>query len=226
MSHHTFLHHYLSNKALNFTLSYTPKDDFPRFLTALQQKEQREWTWLIAAFRNNLVPYLRKNTQLYPKSALLSRDQFIEEVIEETLLKFYQIFEKGSFEVYENLEAALITTAGYKLKEGFARLRKEQKIYFMEGEALGVMRERVLSNEERADLEQAEKVAKIKEQLNRLDSDERQLLTRFFAGEELRDIADDLNISPAACRKRKQRVVERLKSMVLKAFTLVILLLS
>jgi len=83
---------------LNTTLSYIPDEDFSRFLDALERKEQREWNWLIAEFRKKLIPFLRKRTQSYPAKALLSRDQFLEEVIEETLLQFYQIFSKGSFE--------------------------------------------------------------------------------------------------------------------------------
>ena len=206
------------------TLSYIPDDDFPRFLDALERREQREWNWLIAEFRKKIIPFLRKRTQSYPAKALLSRDQFLEEVIEETLLQFYQIFAKGSFESYGNLEATVVTTAGYKLKEGFARLKKEQKMYFMEGDALSVMRERMATAEERAMVAEAEKIEEVKAKLNDLAGQDKDLLMRYFGGEELQDIADDLEISPAACRKRKQRLVEKLKNLVLKAFTLLILL--
>jgi len=68
------------------------------------------------------------------------------------------------------------------------------------------------------------KIEEIKTKLNDLNGKDRDLLMRYFGGEELQDIADDLEISPAACRKRKQRIVEKLKNLVLKAFTLLILL--
>lgn len=209
---------------MNATLAYVPDKDFNRFLNALGQKEAREWNWLIARFRKSLVPFLRKRTQLYPSTALLNRNQFIEEVIEETLLKFYQLFEIGSFENYGNLEATVITTANFKIKEGFARLRKEQRMYFMEGEALSVMREKIHSADEKAQAAEAEKISEIKEKLKELNEKDKDLLLRYFSGEELQDIADDLEISPAACRKRKQRIVERLKSLIFKAFTLLAIL--
>jgi len=209
---------------LKTTLSYIPDENFNRFLDALERREQREWNWLIAEFRKKLIPFLRKRTQSYPAKALLSRDQFLEEVIEETLLQFYQIFGKGSFASYGNLEAAVVTTAGYKLKEGFARLKKEQKMYFMEGDALSVMRERMATAEERAMAAEAEKIEEVKAKLNELEEKDKDLLMRYFGGEELQDIADDLEISPAACRKRKQRIVDKLKNLVLKAFTLLMLL--
>lgn len=207
---------------MDASLNYIPDKNFDRFLNALKHKEVREWNWLIAKFRQSLLPFLRKRTHSYPTSALLSREQFIEEVIEETLLKFYQLFEKGSFENYGNLEAAVITTAGFKLKEGFARLRKEQRVYFMEADALSVMREKMHSAKEAAQVEEADKILEIKEKLKELNKKDKDLLLRYFGGEELQDIADDLKISPAACRKRKQRIVEKLKFLVLKAFTLLI----
>lgn len=209
---------------MSTTLSYIPDENFSQFLDALERREQREWNWLIAEFRKKLIPFLRKRTQSYPSNALLNRDQFLEEVIEETLLQFYQIFGKGSFESYGNLEATVVTTAGYKLKEGFARLKKEQRMYFMEGDALSVMRERMATTEETTMVAEAEKIAEIKEKLNDLEKKDKDLLIRYFGGEELQDIADDLEISPAACRKRKQRIVEKLKNLILKAFTLFILL--
>lgn len=207
-------------------LNYTPDEDFARFLTALEQKEQREWNWLIAQFRQRLLPFLRSRTQSYPTTALLDRGQFLEEVIEETLLQFYQIFQKGSFSKYADLEATVITTAGFKLKEGFARLRKEQKTYFMDVDALNAVREKRGNQEEALAAEEAEQIALIKNKLNLLEANEKDLLVRYFNGEELQDIAEDLNISPAACRKRKQRIVEKLKGLIVKVFTLLTLLFS
>lgn len=220
-----FLIHYtVENYTVTADLSYIPDENFARFLNALERKEAREWNWLITQFRRKLLPFLRKRTQSYPRRALLSRDQFLEEVIEETLLKFYQLFEGGSFASYDSLEAAVVTTAGYKLKEGFARLRKEQKIYFLEAEALNVMREKAHTADEKAAAAEAENIQKIKENLNRLGADDRSLLVRYFAGEELQDIAEDLLITPAACRKRKQRVLDRLRSLVFRATAFLLLL--
>jgi len=199
--------------------SYYTDNNFDHFLNALHQQEQRAWHWLIEQFRQKLIPFLRKRTQSYPSNALLSRDQFLEEVIEETLLQFYQIFQKGSFQSYSDLEATVVTTAGYKLKEGFARLRKEQKMHFMEADKLGVLRQKLEGNNEHQEAEKAANIALIQSEMQQLKPDEKNLLVRYFNGEELQDIAIDFDISPAAARKRKQRIVEKLKGFVLKALT-------
>lgn len=224
MSHKAVIHHYTIERKLSNLLNYTPDKDFDRFLVALKENKEREWNWLIAQFRQRLLPFLGSRTQSYPSNALLDRGQFLEEVIEETLLQFYQIFKKGSFSKYSDLEATVITTAGFKLKEGFARLKKEQKMYFMEDDALNAVREKRGSQDAALATEELERIALIKNKLNLLETGEKELLIRYFNGEELQDIAQDLSISSAACRKRKQRIVEKLKSLIFKVFTLLTLL--
>jgi len=211
---------------LSKLLNYNPDEYFDRFLLALQQKEQREWNWLIAKFRQRLLPFLRSRTQSYPSNALLSRQQFLEEVIEETLMQFYQLFQKGTFAAYSDLEATVVTTSTYKLKEGFARLKKERQLYFMEAEKLSVVREKQGSQETQLATKEAEQIALIKEKIQILDTAEKDLLIRYFNGEELQDIAEDLAISAAACRKRKQRILEKLKGLIFKVLSLLILLFS
>lgn len=200
---------------MDVSLTYDPIENFDLLLSALSQKETRAWNWLVNRFRQRLRPYLWKRTGSYPKSAILSREQFLEEVIEETLLQFFQIFQTGSFYDYSKLEATVVTIAGYKLKEGFARLKKEQRTYFMEAEALSMLKERQTIS---ADKEDIEAIYTIKKELNQLEGKEKDLLVRYFNGEELQDIAEDLNISAAACRKRKQRIVEKLRTRVAKLF--------
>ena len=99
-------------------------------------------------------------------------------------------------------------------------------MYFMEAEALGVMKQKLEGSKEKNEVIQAENIALIKTEMKRLDSSEKTLLLRYFNGEELRDIAHDLNISPAAARKRKQRIVEKLKGFVLKTLSFFIFLIS
>ncbi len=201
---------------MDVSLTYDPIENFDLLLSALSQKDARAWNWLVTRFRDRLRPFLWKRTGSYPKNAILSREQFMEEVIEETLLQFFQIFQTGSFYDYSKLEATVVTIAGYKLKEGFARLRKEQRTYFMEADALSVLKEKQTTTT--VTKEEVEAVYTIKKELNQLELAEKELLMRYFNGEELQDIAEDLNISAAACRKRKQRIVEKLRARVAKLF--------
>ncbi len=203
--------------------AFHPDEDFEQFLGALTNNGARQWNWLIAKFRQKLIPFLNKRIHSYPQWALLSKSQFIEEVIEETLLQFFKIFKTGSFSSYSDLEATVITTAGFQLKAGFGRLKKEQRIYFMEAEALSALQEKHGQSIRESASGLAENIADIKNKLNQLESEEKDLLLRFYNGEELKDIADDLAISPSACRKRKQRILEKLRDLVIKTISLLIL---
>lgn len=204
-------------------ITYDPNQDFGHFLTELQKQSPKEWNWLIMKFRQKLIPFFKKRIQYYSSKALLSKDQFIEEVMEETLLQFLKSFKSGSFSSYSDLEATVVTIGGYKLKEGFARLKKEQRIYFMEVDALNVMRENLSRNDQEVEANQLQRIVEVKEKLELLPAEEKDLLLRFFNGEELQDIAEELKISAAACRKRKQRILSKLKNFIFKNLTILFL---
>lgn len=197
-------------------MDYQPDERFDFFLSQLKKQSPREWHWLIERFRQRLMPLLLNQSKSYPQKALLSREQFIEEVFEETLLKFYELFGSGSFQQYADLEATVVTVAKYKVKEGFSRLKKEKKWYFMEAAALAAMCEKILGEQQEWEQEQLERIAEVKKHLGQMEGSEKELLSRFFNGEELQDIAEDLKISPAACRKRKQRVLQKLRDAVMQ----------
>lgn len=206
--------------ALNQTNKYNSELDFDRFLLDLKSNDAKAWNWLVAKFRLKLIPFLNKRVSGYPKTALLNKGLFLEEVIEETLLQFFKIFPKGVFSNYGNLEATVVTVAGYKLKEGFARLKKEQRLYFLPAQELN----RLAEDNTEVTAEEAENIRIIKEKLQQLPLPDKDLLARYFDGEELQDIALDLNISSAACRKRKQRIIEKLKALVFKTISILLLI--
>lgn len=196
--------------------NYQPNSNFDVFLAQLHQKHPMAWKWLIAAFRKRLLPWLMNKTANYSKQFLSNRKQFVEEVFEACLLKFYELLATGEFKSYNDLEATIVTIAKYKLKEGFARLKREQRIYLIEDEGLMTIQQRQGWEEEQAERQQQEMIYRVQQQLKRLNKEDRQLLQRYFEGEELQDLAKELNISPAACRKRKQRILDKLKKFVLK----------
>ena len=185
---------------------------FGQFLQQLRTREPRAWNELVTRLRPVLKAYLRSRIRRY-SGGLLNRNEFTEEVIEETLLKFFELFEDRHFERYEHLEATVMTIAKYKLKEGFGRLRRERERY---------------APDERPDQRPAPDAARptedprighVHHELNKLPATDQELLLRYFNGEELRSIASDLGIAPAACRKRKQRLTERLRSLLTTLLT-------
>ncbi|MFK7932823.1 MAG: RNA polymerase sigma factor [Saprospiraceae bacterium] len=200
-------------------MNYQPDERFDYFLTALQRQDPSEWKWLIARFRERLMPWLMSKTTSFSSRNITTRIQFVEEVFEESLLKFYELFKTGKFTKYGDLEATIVTVAKYKLKEGFARLKKEQRWYLTDESTLvSISQQRETSNYYEQQ-QRRESIQLVRENLTKLKKEEQVLLTRFFAGEELQDIANDLAISPAACRKRKQRIVEKFKSIILSKLT-------
>ena len=184
---------------------------FPEFLAQLRANDRRAWGELVVKLRGRVVPFLRKRTAQFPKFALTTRDEFLEEVLEETLEKFVQLFPTGTFGSYADLEATIITVAKYKLHEGFNRLRRERERYAPDARP-----------DERPDpttirgagKTEDDRLPAVHRALDDLPSADRQLLLRYFNGEELRSIAADLGIEAAAARKRKQRLVERLRRLL------------
>lgn len=199
-------------------------ENFEAFLKKLRNGAPEEWRVLVIRFRKRMINWLLKKAGFYPSDALLSKKQFVEEVFEESLLKFYELFQTGKFDRYDDLEAMIVTVAGYKLKEGFARLKRERRMY-----AVGVPEQTFESALQRLDMHQTsderameELIFVVKENIRKLDADERDMLVRFYNGEELRDIALIQEISPEACRKRKQRALEKLKIFVLASLKTII----
>jgi RNA polymerase sigma factor (sigma-70 family) len=191
-------------------MNYQQNESFDTFLAALHRQSPAEWKWLVTRLRTRLIWWLRLKSTLHVLDLPCSPADFAEEVFEETLVKFYDLFSTGSFTQYEDMEALAVTIAGYKLKEGLARVKRERRLskdpaWLQSAEATETM--------EYAD-PQAEMLAVVNAGLQHLSPEEKSLLQRYFAGEELQDIAENENISPEACRKRKQRALDKLKTYV------------
>ena len=145
----------------------------------------------------------------------MSQAEFAEEVFEECLLKFYELFEERVFEKYSDLEATIVRISDFKIKEGFAKIKRDQRLYFMNAEALSAMREKHLKKQDDQEKEKVELISEIHQHLSTLPPEDSNLILRYFNGEDLKDLAGEYNISPAACRKRKQRIIEKLKNLVI-----------
>lgn len=202
------------------TTDYSLNENFEQLLEQLQSQSPKAWKWLIAAFRKRLMPWLMSKTTTYSPQNMTNRTQFVEEVFEESLFKFYELFKTGDFSNYGDLEATIVTVAKYKLKEGFARLKKERRWYTMESEKMNIIAQKNAIATYQISQQEQTQIHLIRQNMSKLKPTEKVILNRFFAGEELQDIAEDLNISAASCRKRKQRIVEKLKNFVLKSMHL------
>ncbi len=207
--------------------SRKPDTDFGEFLDKLRNGTPEAWRLLVARFRKRLIGWLIKKASFYPPDALLSKKQFVEEVFEESLSKFYELFQTGKFDRYEDMEAMIVTVAGYKLKEGFARLKRERKMYAanVSEQSYESAQLRYHSRQPGDEHDAEEMIIVIKESIGKLDAEERDLLISYFNGEELQDIAITRHISPEACRKRKQRALEKLKTFVFDSLKTIIWLL-
>ncbi|MEL6863465.1 MAG: sigma factor-like helix-turn-helix DNA-binding protein [Bacteroidota bacterium] len=146
-----------------------------------------------------------------------TRTQFIEEVFEESLFKFYDLLHAGTFNSYNDLEAMIVTICSYKLKEGFVRLKKERRLYCVEADQLNYLREAQYANELASQQKQEELLMLVHQKMLLLPYEDREILNSFFEGQELNDIAKSLSISSAACRKRKQRALDKLRSLVFQS---------
>lgn len=204
--------------------SHDPDENFAVFLEKLRSGSPIAWRTLVTRFRKRLITWLLKKTSAYPPYALLSKKQFVEEVFEESLLKFYELFQNGRFDRYDDLEAMMVTVAGYKLKEGFARLKKERRMYAenIPEQAYGAGQQHPGVQHPGDEQSTEELIWIVKESFRKLDADERDMLTRFYNGEELQEIALLRKISPETCRKRKQRALEKLKTFVFASLKTII----
>ena len=196
-------------------LTYDPELEFRTFLKELRKQSTPEWQWLLDMFREKVKPWLFKIDGNLPPGAISSVEEFIEEVFANSLFRFTEQFHTGSFNSLADLRGLMFRIAEYKLKEGYHKIRRDRLIYFTDDVQSDPLThdQKDLSSDERSQLEV---VAEVREQLSRLGETDRNLLVRFARGEELGSIAMDLGLTPAACRKRKQRAMEKLKSLVLK----------
>jgi DNA-directed RNA polymerase specialized sigma24 family protein len=106
--------------------------------------------------------------------------------------------------------------AEFKLKEGYHRVRRDKLLYFTDDVRTSNLNDRQddLSIRE---IQERETILELRDQIEQLPPTDKELLVRFAQGEELGSIALNLGLEAAACRKRKQRALERLKVLVINA---------
>jgi DNA-directed RNA polymerase specialized sigma24 family protein len=197
-------------------LSYNPEIEFLHFLQQLRGQAQPEWQWLMDMFRSKVKPYLFKIDGNLPPGTIASVDEFIEEVFANSLFRFYEQFAEGEFNSLAELRSLMFRIAEFKLKEGYHRVRRDKLLYFTDDVRTSNLNDRQddLSIRE---IQERETILELRDQIEQLPPTDKELLVRFAQGEELGSIALNLGLEAAACRKRKQRALERLKVLVINA---------
>ena len=199
----------------HLSLGYDVEDNFSRFLQALRKGESVEWKWLIAYFRSNVIPWIRKKDGRLPVNSIISESHFVEQVFTQSLIQFYELFQSGNFESFNHIRSLMFKIADIKLKEAYRQHKKDQFIYFAEDDtSLKSMAGKTAFFE--IEQQQTEHIQALKAALAKLPDLDRQILLKFANGERFNQIAVDLGLSEANCRKRKQRAMERLKNILKK----------
>jgi len=196
------------NKELNL--------DFADFLAQLKAGDAALWTQLVGRLRRVTVPWLAQRIGNLPNHALVSLDEFVLEIFANSLATYFPLFQKGTFNKYQELQSLMFRVAELKMKEAFTQLNREKAIYHPATSAeFEVAIQPPLTNEEK---EQKERITNIQTKLKQLPEKDQKLLLRYYEGEKMVAIAEELGIAESSIRKRKQRALDRLKKLVLQTF--------
>ncbi|MCR9285825.1 MAG: hypothetical protein NXI23_00400 [Bacteroidetes bacterium] len=196
-------------------IEYDPETHFDRFLKELRLNSQPEWTWLLSMFRDRVVPWLFKKDGNLPKEAIVATDEFVEEVFANSLFRFYELFPDGEFKNMGDLRGLIFRIGEYKLKEGYHSVKRDGLIYFtddLHNDGSTIIQYKLTIEA----YQEQDSVSQLREYIQQLNPTEQDILIRYSKGEELGSIALNLGLSAAACRKRKQRALEKLKELVSK----------
>ena len=198
---------------------YENGTDFTSYLSNLRLGEDRAWEELIVHFRQRAIPYLRKKVGYFSAGSVISVDYFVEEIFANSLVKFYEIFETGEFENLGHLRGLLFRIIDNQLLAGYKRKKREQLVSYsetIENEAVGAV-EPVEKDMSRQGL-----IQNVEQALKQLPDTERMILHHFSVGGKLIDIAEELGLSAANCRKKKQRAMEKLQGLLKPLLTVII----
>lgn len=188
-------------------------NNFDVFVTQLKGQKQQEWQWLMAHFEALVLPWLFKKVSL-PADYTMSKAAFVEEVFANSTYKFFDIFKTGEFNSLADLRGLMFKIAALKLKEGYQKVKRDQRIYF--SDKLSTVEEgafEITLGEQR----RQEALNEIKEHIYNLPQDEQQILLAYLNGESFKEIAETTGLSEANCRKKKQRALTKVKEMFFNA---------
>ena len=180
---------------------------FPQFLEELHNGNTVAWTQLVSRLREVTLPWLRNRIGTLPAYALVSPGELANEVLAESFAKFYDLFPNGQFSEFKDFQSLMFKIGELKLKEGISKVKRDSRII-----RIATNQEvKNIATKEKIDLVEIETKKTIHQHLLSLPEKDRILLQRYYWGEKLKDIAHDLGISEANCRKKKERALNKLK---------------
>ena len=188
--------------------------EFKVTLLQLQQRDQLAWNTLVGQLRRVTLPWIAKRLGNLPPYALLSRQELSLEIFADSLSKFFDLFEKGVFTKPEALQSLMFKVAELKTMEAFRRIKKEALIYFPKDEMDFEKSLSQIPDWTAEDDQEKERARVLQQHLADLKEDDRTLLERFYAGEKMSRLAEQMNTTEENLRKRKQRALERLKQVL------------
>jgi RNA polymerase sigma factor (sigma-70 family) len=200
------------------------EQDFESTLLQLRQRAPLAWKALVGQLRCVTLPWIARRVGPLPAHALLTEQELALEIFAESLFKFYQLFERGSFLKPQELQSLMFKIAELKTKEALRRVGKEKWIYRPSGEAdfeKGLSKIPDWNAED--DLAKTRAQA-LQKHLGSLQPEDRKLLERVYAGEKMSQIAQELGTNEENLRKRKQRALEKLKQLLGAAATMTTML--
>lgn len=206
------------------TTENSAAENFESLLQRLRQRDLQAWSDVVGRLRRVTLPWLRKRVGKLPAHALLSADEFVLEIFADSLAKFYDLFEKGRFDKEADLQSLLFKVAELKMKEAFARLQKETRIYRPATEDAFDAVLPTAGGWDTGDEQARERAARLQRHFATLEPEDQNLLQRFYAGEKLNRMALELGLTEDSLRKRKQRALDRLKQLMKLTINLLCLL--
>jgi len=194
--------------------SNIPTEDFESLLAGLRRRDVQAWSLAVGQMRQVTLPWLRRRVGRLPSYALVEEQEFVLEIFADSLAKFYDLFDSGNFGKAADMQSLMFRVAELKMKEAFARLQKDALIYRPASpEAFEVAVQKQPDWTADDDLARERAVA-LQQQFATLEADERDLLQRFYSGEKMSRLAQELGLTEENLRKRKQRALDRLKQLM------------
>jgi DNA-directed RNA polymerase specialized sigma24 family protein len=197
----------------NFREPLSGEYDFKVMLLALQRRDQAAWSNLVSQLRSTTLPWIAKRLGVLPAHALLSKQELALEIFADSLSKYFDLFEKGTFTKPEELQSLMFKIAELKTFEAFRRLGKEALIYRPQNESDFERALAHIPDWSDADEQAKERAKTLQRHLASLKPEEQILLQRFYEGEKMSQLAAQMNTTEENLRKRKQRALERLKQL-------------
>ncbi len=187
------------------------KHAFPSYCDRLRAKDPAAWQWLMGHFEERVKPWLFQKVAALPKGYNMARQDFVEEVFAQATYKFYDLFQNGHFETLSDLRGLMFRVAEFAVKEGYQKVKRDQKLYFSDEIAPESMND--MNAEAQAEKRKQEALETVRAFIRQLPRKDQDILGLYLDGLSFQTIALRTGLTEPNCRKRKQRALEQVKHL-------------